>query len=151
MSTPQPAPEQSTPAPVASRPAPPPSSSSKSQRVLACVLCQQRKVKCDRRFPCANCTKHNVQCVPATQARRRRRRFPERELLDRLQRYEDLLRQNHVRFEPLHKGTDAIAAARDKDTPEGRYESDEEFHDAGVTDASTPSTPSRAKSAYETK
>lgn len=74
----------------------------KSQRVLACVLCQQRKVKCDRRFPCANCIKSRVQCVPATLTqRRRRRRFPERELLERLRKYEELLRQNNIIFDPM--------------------------------------------------
>ena len=78
--------------------------SSKPQRVLACVLCQQRKVKCDRRFPCVNCTKAKVTCVPATLGTRKRRpRFPERHLLDRIRHYEDLLRQNDVDFEPLHK------------------------------------------------
>lgn len=92
----------------------PASSSAKPQRVLACVLCQQRKVqrphirlsldlqsnmnvlkpltdrhvscmqvKCDRTFPCSNCVKTYAQCVPAILApRQRRRRFPERELLE---------------------------------------------------------------------
>ena len=74
----------------------------KPQRVLACMLCQHRKIKCDRRFPCANCVKINERCVPATAApRQRRRRVPEQGLLDRVQRYEDLLRQNNIRFEPL--------------------------------------------------
>ena len=42
--------------------------------------------------------------MPATArvARRRRRRFPERELLDRLRHYEGLLRNSNVQFEPLH-------------------------------------------------
>ncbi|KAJ4022987.1 hypothetical protein NW752_003443 [Fusarium irregulare] len=74
----------------------------KPHRVLACVLCQQRKVKCDRTFPCSSCTKQGAQCVPATQPRPRRRRFPERELLDRLRRYEALMKQNGVNFDPLH-------------------------------------------------
>jgi hypothetical protein len=75
----------------------------KIQRVLACVLCQQRKIRCDRVFPCANCTKAGVQCLPAAATpRQRRRRFPERDLLDRLRHYEDLLRQNNIEFEPLH-------------------------------------------------
>jgi hypothetical protein len=73
------------------------------RRVLACVLCQQRKVKCDRKFPCANCTRAQVQCVPATLLpHRRKRRFPERELLERLRKYEDLLRRNEINFDPLH-------------------------------------------------
>lgn len=33
----------------------------------------------------------------------RRRRFPERELLLRLRKYEHLLRENQIKFEPLHK------------------------------------------------
>ncbi|KAH8812849.1 hypothetical protein F5884DRAFT_786537 [Xylogone sp. PMI_703] len=82
----------------------PPSQPLKPQRVLACVLCQRRKIKCDRKYPCANCIKSRAECEPASQvARRRRRRLPERELLDRLRQYEDLLRQNNIRFEPLHK------------------------------------------------
>jgi hypothetical protein len=73
------------------------------QRVLACILCQQRKVKCDRRFPCANCVKANAQCVPAALLQKqRRKRFAERELLDRLRHYEALLKENGIEFEPLH-------------------------------------------------
>ena len=66
-------------------------------------MCQQRKVRCDRTFPCANCVKAKAQCIPANLLpRRRKRRFPERELLDRLRRYETLLRQNDIEFDPLH-------------------------------------------------
>lgn len=80
------------------------SRSPRSQRVLACVLCQQRKVKCDRKFPCANCLRLKTECVPAAlHPRRRKRRFPERELLDRVRKYESLLRQNNINFDPLHK------------------------------------------------
>jgi hypothetical protein len=85
----------------------------KAQRVLACVLCQQRKVRCDRKVPCANCIKAGAQCISAALApRQRRRRFPERELLDRLRHYEDLLRQNNIAFEPLHP-TVAVAGGSD--------------------------------------
>ena len=77
--------------------------SGKTQRVLACVLCQQRKVKCDRKVPCGNCVKADLQCVPAALLpRQRRRRFPERDLLERLRRYESLLRQHDIDFESLH-------------------------------------------------
>lgn len=34
--------------------------------------------------------------------RPRKRRFPERHLLDRLRHYEELLRRNRIEFEPLH-------------------------------------------------
>ncbi|KAF2799291.1 hypothetical protein K505DRAFT_294967 [Melanomma pulvis-pyrius CBS 109.77] len=111
---------------------------STSSRVLACVLCQQRKVKCDRKFPCANCVKNCVECVPAARAaRQRRRRFPERELLDRLRHYEDLLVQNNIEFEPLH------APVVEKTCPgeDGKYfESPEDEHSEGpATETNRPS------------
>jgi hypothetical protein len=81
----------------------PPAPTPKPQRVLSCVLCSQRKVKCDRKSPCSNCVKAGAECVSsASIPRQRRRRFPERELLDRLRLYEDLLRKNNIPFQPLH-------------------------------------------------
>lgn len=74
----------------------------RKKRILACVLCQQRKVKCDRNFPCANCRRSGVRCLSTGSPQPRRRRFAERELLDRVQQYEELLRRNHVDFKPLH-------------------------------------------------
>ncbi|EPE06448.1 zinc c6 transcription factor [Ophiostoma piceae UAMH 11346] len=89
-------------------------------RVLACVMCQQRKVKCNRKFPCNNCIRVGASCVPATQnPRRRRRRFPERELLDRVRSYESLLRQHNVRFESLFQKetADGVPVADDAPSP----------------------------------
>ena len=84
---------------------------SKPQRVLSCVLCAQRKVKCDRKYPCSNCTKAGTQCISAaTIPRQRRRRFPERELLDRLRHYEDLLTKNGVAFQAKYE--EAVALGR---------------------------------------
>ncbi|KAF3037873.1 hypothetical protein E8E11_004033 [Didymella keratinophila] len=71
----------------------------KPQRILACVLCQQRKVKCDRKFPCNHCIKAKVQCVPAQQMPRRRKRPTEQELTERLRQYEELLRKNNIAVE----------------------------------------------------
>jgi hypothetical protein len=75
--------------------------SSRHKRILACTSCQLRKVKCDRKFPCSNCVKARVQCVQATLAPRRRR-FSERALLERVHKYEELLRQHKIPFDPLH-------------------------------------------------
>lgn len=72
----------------------------KPQRILACVLCQQRKVKCDRKFPCNHCVKAKVTCVPAERMPRRRKRPTEQELIDRLRQYEELLRKNNIAVEP---------------------------------------------------
>lgn len=97
----------------------------KRQRVLACILCQQRKIKCNRKFPCANCVRSGTTCVPATLApRRKRRTFPEKELLSRLQRYEELMRQNNVKFEPFFK--DSPGADNDSPLADDGNGSDEE-------------------------
>lgn len=98
-----------------------PSRASKSRRILACVLCQQRKVKCDRQFPCNNCVRAGAQCIAAS-TRERRRRFPERELLERLRRYEGLLRRNNIQFEPLHPDSSSTASEITTDEGAGRLE-----------------------------
>jgi hypothetical protein len=149
MSTVLPARQTERRTPDKSPVAPPPSQLSKPQRVLACVLCQQRKVKCDRKYPCANCIRFRAQCVPATKvSRRRRRRFPERELLERIRKYEDLLRQNNIKFEPLHKDS-----AGEKESPnvEGGSDSDDEQPKTAAADWSSPSTTVNSERVYEVK
>ncbi len=124
---------------------PPPS---KPQRVLACLVCQQRKVKCDRKFPCATCTTSRVQCVPATQAsRRRKRRFPERELLERIRKYEDLLRQNNIEFEPLHR----VSAREESPNVKSGYDSGHEQPKLVGTGRSPPLTTVNSEVVYEAK
>jgi hypothetical protein len=120
----------------------------KPRRVLACVLCQQRKVKCERKFPCKSCIKARVQCVPATLApRRRRRRFPERELLERLRKYEDLLHQNNIKFDPLHEQT----GEKPSPSADGHYDSEEEQQDAGGTYLPSPSRSVKSEKVHEFK
>lgn len=107
-------------------------------RVLACVLCQQRKVKCDRQFPCAHCVKSRAQCVPSTLTqRRRKRKFGDRELLDHLRKYEDLLRENNIAFEPLNQDW---APRPERSNMEHMYNSDDEVPEITATNTSTPST-----------
>lgn len=75
----------------------------KVTRGHSCVLCQQRKVRCDKSKPCSNCVKAGVECrvVPPQPPRRRKRRIPERDLVDRLRKYEALLSQNGIEFDSL--------------------------------------------------
>ena len=110
----------------------------KSPRVLACVFCQQRKVKCDRRSPCSNCIKHRTHCVPATQTRRKRR-FPERQLLDRLRKYEDLLRRHNVTFDPLHR--------TESDESRASYGSEDDRPGSETLSRSTSESPYEARCA----
>jgi hypothetical protein len=88
--------------------------------------------------------------VPATLAPRgrRRRRFPERELLDRLRKYEDLLRQNNIKFEPLHKNA---AGEKEFIDTQGGDGSDDEQPEHGGADRSSPSTTVKPERVYEAK
>jgi len=83
-------------------PAPDPSVM-KLTRGHSCVLCQQRKVRCDKQKPCANCVKASVECrvVPPLPPRRRKKKPHERDLIDRLRKYEHLLSQHGVNFDPI--------------------------------------------------
>lgn len=101
---------------------------------LACVSCRQRKIKCDRQSPCSNCAKHQIKCNPTTRVLQRKRRFPEWKLLDRLRKYEDILRRNNISFDPLHEGGEAFLTARSSET----YGSDSE--EAQESAWPTPST-----------
>ncbi|KAK5630323.1 hypothetical protein RRF57_006038 [Xylaria bambusicola] len=65
----------------------------KPTKILACVHCQYRKIKCDRQQPCSNCIKAKIACKPSTPAPPHKRRRPNQDLLERLARCEQLLKQ----------------------------------------------------------
>ncbi|KAJ5611252.1 hypothetical protein N7510_007971 [Penicillium lagena] len=69
----------------------------------SCVLCQQRKVRCDQQKPCSNCVRAQVECkiVPLQPARRRKKKLHERELIERLKKCEALLAQHGVDFDSV--------------------------------------------------
>ncbi|KAM0810427.1 putative Fungal-specific transcription factor domain-containing protein [Seiridium cardinale] len=92
--------------PGSSAPQPHPQSAQdlvKVTRGTSCVLCQQRKVRCDKNKPCSNCVKAGVECrvIPPQPPRRRKKRISERDLVARLRKYEALLVQHGVEFESL--------------------------------------------------
>ena len=66
----------------------------------SCVLCQQRKVKCDRQKPCSNCVKSRVECVASTPAppRRRKRKSTDIDLSTKVERYEQLLKTHGIKL-----------------------------------------------------
>ncbi|WKT46233.1 Zn(2)-C6 fungal-type DNA-binding domain [Fusarium oxysporum f. sp. vasinfectum] len=75
----------------------------KLTRGTSCVLCQQRKVRCDKNKPCANCVKAKVECrvIPPQPPRRRKKRLQEKDLIDRLKKYETLLAEHGVKVEAI--------------------------------------------------
>lgn len=72
----------------------------------SCVLCQQRKVRCDLQKPCTNCIRAQVECrvVPPQPPRRKKRKFYEEDLVDRLQKYEALMTRKGVDFSSILDG-----------------------------------------------
>jgi hypothetical protein len=80
------------------------------------VLCQQRKVRCDKNKPCSNCVKAGAECriVPPQPPRRRKKRLQEKDLLDRLRKYETLLAQNGVKFDAIDPDYRADGMAGDE-------------------------------------
>ncbi|RDW63533.1 hypothetical protein BP6252_11078 [Coleophoma cylindrospora] len=106
---------------------PPPPQASRRQRVLAC----------------------HAECIPATLAiRRRRRKFPERELLERLGQYEDLLRRNNIDFEAMPKDSSTEEGPL---IPQGGCGSDDGHPEAAGAGSPSPWTTAKSDIRYETK
>uniref|UniRef100_A0A8H7NPN3 Zn(2)-C6 fungal-type domain-containing protein n=1 Tax=Bionectria ochroleuca TaxID=29856 RepID=A0A8H7NPN3_BIOOC len=92
---------------------------SRAPRLSSCVLCKQRKIKCDPTTrPCAHCIKAQVECIEGTRITTRTRRRPQQELLERLARCEELLKQQQqgtsstnspMTQSPQPRGTDESA------------------------------------------
>jgi hypothetical protein len=95
-----------------------------------CVLCQQRKIKCDRNNPCQNCTKAKVECIPASALppRRRKKRFPEAELLARLRKYEEHLKAYGADIDAINRDEAPIVP---KDLPEMKHVHEPSIHSHG--------------------
>jgi hypothetical protein len=70
----------------------------------SCILCKERKIKCDRSTPCASCIKSAVSCIykaPAPPRRRKRTGSDAGEKQSepgkrKIQKYEELLRRNGI-------------------------------------------------------
>ncbi|KHN96055.1 uncharacterized protein MAM_06160 [Metarhizium album ARSEF 1941] len=78
----------------------------KLTRGTSCVLCQQRKVRCDKNKPCANCLKAGAECkvIPPQPPRRRKKRLQDKDLVQRLKKYEALLAEHGVKFDAIGHG-----------------------------------------------
>lgn len=114
----------------------PASAQGRSTRAHACVLCQQRKVKCSRETPCSGCIKSRAQCVyrDPVPPRRRKRRNPEDGLLDRLKRYEDLLQKAGIQIDPISRPNSGAAEDEQVDNREPRQTSASETASRGEWD-----------------
>ena len=74
---------------------------------ISCLICRQRKVKCDKQVRCSNCIKSKVECVYGIPARPRRRvgngksndAISKEELLRRLKQYQTLCDQHGLKLD----------------------------------------------------
>ncbi|KAL4929467.1 putative C6 transcription factor [Aspergillus undulatus] len=66
-----------------------------SLALRSCITCRRRKVRCDKRTPCSNCAKANIECIfpPPGRAPRKMKRPPTEnaELLSRLRQLESMV------------------------------------------------------------
>lgn len=111
----------------------------KLTRGTSCVLCQQRKVRCDKQKPCSNCVKAGAECrvVPPQPPRRRKKRLQERDLLERLKKYEDLLREHNIKFDALDHDTKSEAVGDDVEELENDFENLKTSPSEGLSPASS--------------
>ncbi len=79
----------------------PPAPVVKITRGHSCLLCQQRKVRCDRQKPCTNCIKARAECIPSASIilKRKKRKPTETDLVAKLRRYEHLLQKHGVKID----------------------------------------------------
>lgn len=87
---------------------------------LSCVSCRQRKVKCNRIFPCSHCVRAGIECVfPSRKRSRKPRLSRQNELLLRLSKLEEIV----GRVDPASLGTlpavdeTSVAAAHEAGIP----------------------------------
>lgn len=72
----------------------PSNSGNSSLNPRSCVTCRRRKVKCDKKQPCANCVKANIDCIFPSPGRapRKPRKPQDTELIERLKKLEGVVR-----------------------------------------------------------
>lgn len=81
-----------------------------SSNPRSCVTCRRRKVRCNKRSPCSNCTRAGIDCVfpPPGRAPRKSKRPPDAELLSRLRRLEGVI--DHLRVNGNSEATPTTSA-----------------------------------------
>ena len=117
---------------------------------FSCQACHKRKVRCDRKLPCATCQKGGVECIYlAPPPPRRRKRVGDKDLLAKLKRYEDHLKRAGIAIEdeapesPSDGDTmeDVHLTADDSQEPGGKSKANSTGPLQGNTSASSASSP----------
>ncbi|KIW92326.1 uncharacterized protein Z519_07310 [Cladophialophora bantiana CBS 173.52] len=85
-----------------------------NRKGYSCLACRQRKIKCDRQTPCANCVKGDTQCsfIPPVRGKRKRTKPAREGLHAKLRRYEEMLMSYGAKVEPsLDSDTSDVQSA----------------------------------------
>jgi hypothetical protein len=92
----------------------------------SCVTCRKRKVKCDKKQPCSNCTRAKIECIfPGPgRAPRKSRKPPDGELMDRLKRLEGVVLSLNAQVEE-HEQENAEREKRENGTSEQSCQGDQ--------------------------
>ncbi|ATY62167.1 C6 transcription [Cordyceps militaris] len=110
--------------------------------LFSCLVCRQRKVRCDRVQPCGNCARANVECEYVMPVRGRRTRSkPVRETMHaKLRRYEDMLKTRGLEVGVEERRS--MARAISEDGASESYTATE-----SITSLSVPTPTTRAEAA----
>lgn len=91
---------------------------------FSCERCAKRKVKCDKLQPrCSACVRHGAVCTPSqptTSDKPRKKRFPEAELLHRIDVYERALRRLGLDVEEVREGKADLSPSGSSSTSKQR-------------------------------
>ncbi|KAK1498303.1 fungal specific transcription factor domain-containing protein [Colletotrichum tamarilloi] len=94
------------------------------KRDPACVECRQRKLKCDRKYPCSECITHGRHCLaPPPSGPRKPRRKNHHELRDKLASIESLL-EECMGSKPIYLANGTPVALTRQESP-----TDDQNHD----------------------
>ncbi|KAF4983365.1 hypothetical protein FZEAL_1217 [Fusarium zealandicum] len=126
------------------------SASDTGLKIWSCVICRRRKVRCDRRDPCSNCVKNNIDChYPVTGRIPRRSRDPtaskspaqkQSELLGRLRRLESVVTELAAQVEDGSQDSGLTAAPGQQGLSDARSVPSSETSQALVTPAGSSLT-----------
>ncbi|KAI3328966.1 hypothetical protein HD806DRAFT_519308 [Xylariaceae sp. AK1471] len=97
------------------------SKSAQPTHLRSCVLCRQRKVKCDRRQPCSNCIRAEATCVHppgAGRAAKRPRQVVDTKVLHRLSQLETTIRRLQQQTKGREADSDSHVASEASASPQ---------------------------------
>lgn len=109
-------------------------SNSNQVREFSCYACRQRKVKCDRHEPCANCVRADADCqyIEPTRGKRKRTKPLRESLHAKIARYERMLEKHGENLTPSLDDGQSSEEESVVETPATQAELTSRRHDASA-------------------